>query len=343
MIVLARESRGMVQKELAVAADISQSNLSKIESGILEATDSNIQRLSIATGYPVEFFYQTDLVYGYGSSCIYHRKRQSLLVGEYRRLLAKVNLYRIQIGNLLRGIEMNATLRFERLDISEFGAPEHVARLTRGMWGVPPGPVADLTALIESAGGIVVRCDFETAKLDAFSQWSPGMPPLFFVNSAIPADRTRYTLAHEVGHVLMHHIPTLNLEREADEFAAEFLMPRKEVHPFLRPMSLERLAELKKYWKVSMASLARRARDLERITDSQYKRLVTQMSRLGFKTREPIMLPDETPSSLSRIVNVHLKEHGYSTSQLSERIRLNESEFIQNFLPIEDRPRFRVI
>ncbi len=59
------------------------------------------------------------------------------------------------------------------------------------------------------------------------------MPPLFFINVTIPADRVRFSLAHEIGHIVVHQLPTDDMEREADRFAAEFLMPESAVRPDL--------------------------------------------------------------------------------------------------------------
>ena len=51
---------------------------------------------------------------------------------------------------------------------------------------------------------MVISVDFETPRIDAISRWMPGLPPLFFVNKDIPKDRYRYSLTHELGHVVMH-------------------------------------------------------------------------------------------------------------------------------------------
>src|ERR1700730_1023199 len=103
-----------------------------------------------------------------------------------------------------------------------------IAGLLRRSWGIPNGPVENLTTAIEAAGGVVLRRSFGTSKIDAMSKWAPGEPPLFFINSEIPADRCRYTLAHEIGHIVMHQVPTPDMEGEADRFAEEFLMPEKD-------------------------------------------------------------------------------------------------------------------
>lgn len=89
---------------------------------------------------------------------------------------------------------------------------------------------------------------------------------------------------------------TAEIEREADEFAAELLMPEDEIYEDLRPFSLEKAARLKIEWKVSIAALARRARDLGVISESQYKRFCARLSALGYRIKEPIDLPEEEPS-----------------------------------------------
>src|SRR5205085_11537320 len=150
-------------------------------------------------------------------------------------------------------------------------------------WNLPPGPVQSLVSAIEDAAGVAFRCSFATRKVDAVSQWLPGLPPLFFVNSDIPGDRCRFTLAHELGHLIMHPIPTPDLDNEANRFAAEFLMPAKDIGPHLRPLSIQRLAAMKPYWKASMAAILRRAFDLNKVSVSTYRKLNTQISKYGLK------------------------------------------------------------
>ncbi|HZE62326.1 MAG TPA: XRE family transcriptional regulator, partial [Pyrinomonadaceae bacterium] len=209
MLVLARESRGIRQSELEKRLSVTQGKISKLESGLLQVTDDFLDTLADALHYPSEFFYQTDRVYGYGTTCIYHRKRQSLPSLELRRLIASLNVRRIQISRLLRGAEIEAENRFHRMDAEDYShdAPA-IARLLRRSWGLPSGPIENLTTAIEAAGGVVLRCSFGTNKIDAMSQWAPCEPPLFFINSEISADRCRYTLAHEIGHIVMHQIPS---------------------------------------------------------------------------------------------------------------------------------------
>ena len=73
------------------------------------------------------------------------------------------------------------------------------------------------------------------------------MPVLFFVNEEAPADRQRHTLAHELGHMVLH-TTTLKLddemECEADEFAGAFMLPAEEVRNQVGRFDLRHLANM---------------------------------------------------------------------------------------------------
>ena len=341
MLILARESRGMTQKALATKAEITQAQISKYESGVLEVPDERLDRIARALRYPVEFFFRSDQRYGHGSPCLYHRKRQSLPLGKQREIQATLNVRRLEVVSLLRGVEVESEVGFVRMDIEDYKSPEQIAQLVRKGWRLPLGPIQNLVRSIEYAGGIVLSGSFGTRKLDAISLRAPGQPPLFFVNNDLPGDRLRWTLAHEVGHVTMHTLPSPEQEREADLFAAELLMPEKEIKRDLYGLTFQKLGPLKYHWKVAMSSLIRRAQDLKQITPRQYKRFMTQMSTLGIRTNEPYPLAPEEPSVIGEVVNYHLQKYGYSVAELSKMVGLHEDEFRSLYL--RDKPRLRLV
>jgi Zn-dependent peptidase ImmA (M78 family) len=192
------------------------------------------------------------------------------------------------------------------------GTPEQIAQLVRASWQLPSGPINNLSAAIEGAGGIIVRYPFSNRKVDGISMWVTGMPPLFFLNENCPGDRDRWTLAHELGHVVMHRVPTPSIEEEADRFASELLMPAKVIRPELQNMTLARAASLKLKWRVSIAAIIRRAKDLGVITPSQYRYLCMEISKAGWRTREPNELPPEKGVNLQALIDMHQSDHGYS-------------------------------
>ena len=193
---------------------------------------------------------------------------------------------------------------------------------------MPSGPVANVTEVIEGAGGIVVLTDFGTPLLDAVSRYVPGLPPLFFGNQDSPADRTRLTLSHELGHIVMHRVPNSAMEGQATSFAAEFLMPARDIRHELEDLSLDRLVSLKLRWHVSMQALLRRAELLEQLTPRQARYLWMQIGRAGFRTREPVEadVPREVPTLLSEIVKTYRYRIGMSADDIADLIALNTHE-----------------
>jgi Zn-dependent peptidase ImmA (M78 family)/transcriptional regulator with XRE-family HTH domain len=342
LVTLIREYRGLTQGELAHAAGLSQGYVSKVEHEQLVPSDDAIEKMAAVLEWPIPFFFRTDQVYGFGTACMFHRKQASLPVHKLRSVQAKVNVLRIGLTPLLREIASDTAGRVPLMDVDAYeGGPPQIAQLVRAAWQLPLGPIANLTATLEVQGGIVYRVDFGTRQLDAVSHWSPDIPPLFFVNTTAPPDRIRYSLAHELGHVVMHAMPTPDMEAEANQFASEFLMPEREIRSMLGGLDLSRAAQLKAYWRVSMQALILRARDLGIISRQKASRLYMQMSSLGYRRVEPVALPVEEPTALRGVMDTHRQVHGFTIGDLAERVGLPESDFENHF--VADRPTLRAL
>ena len=331
MVILARESRGLTQEELAQALFVSQGRISKIENGMLDFVPPDLlNKLCKTLNYPKSFFYANEQIYGLGMHLVYHRIHRSFPGKLLTKVHAQTNIMRIGIFRLLRSASLKNNKMF-RADIDDYdGDIKAIAQAVRAAWLLPRGPIKNLTNAIENAGGIVVWCNFgPKALLDAISQWIPGFPPLFFVNANVPGDRLRFSLAHELGHVLMHRIPNPDMEKQANKFAAELLMPEEEIALSLRALTLSKLADRKLYWRVSMAALIMRAKDLKKITERQSSYFWSQMAKLGYKTCEPaeLEIPKEEPNILKQMIKTHLDELKYTIQDLCQLLILSPEEF----------------
>lgn len=329
MVVLGRESRGLTQSELAATVGISQARISKIEAGLLPLSGEMLKTLSSALEYPEHFFLQDEDLYGIDTSILFHRKRQTIAIKTLNKIHAMVNIRRIHVAKMLKAAEIEPAKRIPRFDIEEFdGQAEDVARAVRASWVLPRGPIQNVTKTIEDAGGIVIKCDFGTRMIDAISQWIVGLPPLFFVNSGVPGDRMRFSLAHELGHVIMHSTVNTDIEDQANRFAASFLMPADDIRHSLGEITVPKLAVLKPYWKVSMGALLKRAADLDKITERQERYIWMQFSKAGYRLREPAELdiPPEEPQLLNKLIDLHRTRLQYSITEFSHLIALREKE-----------------
>lgn len=328
MITLGRNIRKYSQKDLAEKINITQGKLSKIEAGLLKITESDINAISKALNFPCEFFSQNERIYGLGISIMYHRKKRALSIKDLKAIEGLAHLRHLQIKKLLEAVEIGS-INYESYDLEDGYTPEDIADDVRALWNLPAGPIFNVVELIEDNGGIVVPLSLDNNKIDALSLWSSSnMPPLFFINISMPMDRIRFTLCHELGHIFMHRTPNDNMEKEADRFAAEFLMPQRDIKKQLKSLSLEKLEALKIQWKVSMAALVYRAKELETITQNQAQYLFKKLATHGYKTREPKYLEPkyEEPHMLSEILKLYYEELRYSKSELSKLLFINKDE-----------------
>jgi Zn-dependent peptidase ImmA (M78 family) len=341
MLTLAREARGLTRVELQKRSGIPQSTITKIETEVRSFSDSDVDKFASALNYPASFFYRSEAQYGQGTVC-HHKKRQSTPITKLRQIHASINVMRMASFDLLRGVEISAENTVPRMEIDDYGSPQQIAQLTRQTWQLPLGPIKSMTAAIEAAGGIVIPADFGTEKLDALSQRPSGQPLFFFVSATAPGDRLRFSLAHELGHMIMHSAPSPNQEDEADEFAAEFLMPAREIEQHLTGLTMAKLGDLKRYWKVAMQALIYRAHYLGKITDRQRRSWFMRFNQLGYRKNEPVQIPREEPELLRRVLDFHRQEHGFSDSELSLAARMSEDEFREAF-GVREQPRLRLL
>ncbi|MDZ7829365.1 MAG: ImmA/IrrE family metallo-endopeptidase [Halofilum sp. (in: g-proteobacteria)] len=302
MITLARDLRGHSQGELAHKLGINQATLSKIEGGIVGPSEDLVPSIATCLDLPHSFFRQKFRIYSMGTHAYMYRKRQKMSAKSRKMIESTVNVLRHHIETLLRSMDIDSPLTIPQLPPDEYGAPEKIAEMVRAQWMAPNGPIQNMTELLEDAGVVIIRCDFGTRSMDATSIWLPGTQPLIFVNKELPGDRWRFTLAHELGHLVMHAIPTDQMEKEADYFAAAFLMPASDIRPDFNKPALKHFANnLKPYWKVSIASLIERAHQLGKISDNQRRYFHMNMNKYGIRDPEPNALPREHPTIPSTI------------------------------------------
>jgi Zn-dependent peptidase ImmA (M78 family) len=348
MLRLARQLRGLQQGEAAVGLGVPNVELSRIETGLKEPTDALLHAATTLFGVPSTFFRQTDTVYGAPVSV--HpmwRKKTDVPAPEVHRIVAELNIRIMHLRRLLEATDLDPARELPRFDSDSYGNdPAAIAELVRRFWQVPEGPIEDLTALVEDAGIVVAHSDFGGSEISGVTFSIAGMPPLVVLNSTQPADRMRFTLAHELGHIVMHKFPTPEMEREANEFASNFLLPTEDVKPYFvgRKVDLPLLAALKPQWRVSMASLVFAAKRAGALNEGQAQYIWKQFNIHKIKLREPPELDfaPEVPRIISELVSLHMSDLNYSLDDLATMLSMHGREIAQTYsidLPGDDNGR----
>ncbi len=323
-LVIARESAGVTQKRLAVELDIDQGNLSKIEQGLRDVPEDLLNKISDKLEFPIEFFYEP--IDAYSISTIYFRKHRSLPARYFTQFKSYLEIRRFHIEKLLSSVDVDLNLEYIEPDMERI-TPEEIARHYRYTWKVPEGRIDNLVDIIENNGIIILKIPFNHTKLDGLTFFTSNSYPIIYLNYNQPADRLNFSLAHELGHLIMHlnfrPNSDRNVELEAHRFASEFLMPEREIKPFLKIRSIEQLADLKKMWNVSMAALLYRAYELKVITENQFKYMNIKLVKAGYKKLEPLLgLIKHEPTLLNELLGDYLGTLNYTKDDLAQLLKV---------------------
>ncbi len=315
MLKLAREERGLSQKDLAQKIRVSQSDISKLEGGEKTPGKDLIAKIAAFFGYTEEFFSRPFMALP--SGLVFHRKRSALAATVRKRIVAEARARMLDLSIFAK----SAGIIPRKLPVREGRYPEEMARGVRIAWGIPKGPVDNLVETLERHRIAVLSFDFGTDLLDGFFMPPAERGSLYCIvinaSAAFPPDRRRFTLAHELGHLILHRDEfadedVTRQEGEANTFASEFLMPAEDIAgDFGEPLTFARLRELKAKWKVSMGALVKRAKSLGAITDFEEKRIWFLFSRYGYRKREPPMgLVEEKPQGVAWLAGEFAKSKG---------------------------------
>jgi Zn-dependent peptidase ImmA (M78 family)/transcriptional regulator with XRE-family HTH domain len=320
MIVLARETRGLTQQDLADKLNRPRANVSRLESGDTNVQHDTLLAISVATHYPPQFFTQQGKTIPVNLA---YRKRDKVHLKLLTPIEAKMNIIRRHVQFVTRALDKVAP-QLPIIEVTEDMTPSIIASVVKKKWNIANGVIENLTAFLEENGIIISSFDFGTERVDSRSMFTDDKHPIIFLNRSLLGDRLRYSLAYELGQLVMHTHSVVPQERdvakEANEFAAAFLMSEDHIKTdFGESITLNLLAKLKAKWKVSMISLLYRADDLGLITPNQKRYLIQQFNQQNIRRREPVELdvPIESPTLLKKLIKQYTSEYEISHQQMA--------------------------
>lgn len=331
-LLLARKLRGLTLADLSRQTGHNVQTLSRYENGRQEPSPESVERLATALSLPEGFFFRRE-VDGVPVDAVSFRaltktpafrRDQALAGGEVAVEIADwINAhFRVPSPNLLSvGLP----------DGSSLVAVEEAALRVRRHWELGSRPITNLLHLLESRGVRVFSLVQEVRDVDAFSFYRQGIPYIF-VDTGKTAERQRFDLAHELGHLIIHQgserVHGREAEKQADRFAAAFLMPREDIlGQRMRNASVERILAGRRRWRVSAMALTHRLRELGLLTEWGYRSCCVDLSNSGYRTSEPgSQLVAETSQMLEKVF-AHLRASGVGMRQIANDLHLTTREF----------------
>ncbi|MET9357407.1 XRE family transcriptional regulator [Streptomyces sp. NPDC006617] len=289
----ARELAGLSQTQLARESGLTSAAISQFESGAARPSPGTAGVLARVLAVPQEFF-RAAMVESHEG---FFRSLRRTSVSDRRRARA--------IAHVAHDLAVHASSaqRFcdgdvPVLPVSGLQAGraeiEEAAGRVRAAWGLPAGPVADVVGLLEAHGIAVIRLPLDNTDVDAFSLPFPDHPVIVLGTDKNDRARSRFDSAHELAHLVLHGEQiwgVKEVETQAHQFAAAFLMPAEDIHDQL-PTTVDwpALFALKRQWQVSLAALLMRARTLGRMSENTYLTAIKAASARGWRRTEPVPL-----------------------------------------------------
>ena len=346
MLSLAREARGFTQDELvSKIVNLSQGNYSRMEKGILPVPEDTLTSIAYVLDFPITFFYKAGSMAN--SVEYFYRKRVSTPKKELTKLEAKFDLIRLWFEDLLNEVEIS-DFKFPELKVEAMNTPEVIAGKIRTQANIPPGPVINLVGIMEKSGVAIYFLQNAPEKFDGTTILCRSGQRIIVVNSEIPNDRKRFTIAHELGHCVMHIPfssdldPYSDIEDEANAFASEFLMPASVIKRDLVALKYKDLSDLKNYWRVSKVALIKRAHTLGLINQSRYTHFMIEISRAGERRVEAHDVELDEPRVLNLIRNAFLEQLDYTTDSLANMLGMSMNDYSTFFHGIKSKVKLRI-
>ena len=332
---IARMWSNLSANQLADLTGFSRQTISMLENGkLMNPEFATVQKLSEKLGFPVTFFLEETKI-NLNESTTY-----------FRSLLTTNKKYRVEQEEKIKFIAivynmLSEYLEFEKVNLPRIptnATPQEAANILREYWGLGNRPIENIVYLAESNGLIVTDFETATGDVDAFSHkiTSDDMETYLigYSKNKRTAARIHFDVAHEIGHILLHNwredLECIDkeefkeIELQAHAFASAFLLPedefRKDVSPYAT--NLAYYTELKKTWKVSIAAMIRRAKDLDIITADDYSRLMRNMQKQGIRKIEPLddELVTAEPSLLRQAIKILFDQKVFTPNEFLEEL-----------------------
>ena len=325
----ARAYNKMTGEELAGLIGVKKQAISQFENKKAEPDYGTVCKMSEVLKFPVSFFYEKTVSGLVGNT--YFRAPFSSNKKDLNSQKIKTRYVAQIYGTLARYVD------FWPYNVPEFKDTQNissVAQRLRDYWGLGREPIQDMISLMERNGIIMSEFATDTKKIDAFYQYGEIRDSAYHcvvLGTEKPSFvRRQFSAAHELGHIVLHEKfndlddasreDFRKREDEANEFAAEFLLPKTAFLNDLKmyPNKLTHYVELKRKWRVSIAAMVMRAYNLEAINQNQYQYLMRQISKNGWRTEEPLddYIPLTHPKALRQAVNLIILNNVLSGQQL---------------------------
>ncbi len=331
----ARKALGLSLRDLASQVNVSHAAIKKYEDDKVVPSSEMLLKLANALKVRAEYFFRQ---VHKNLTKVQFRNHANVSKKHLTEIKAKI------LDHIERRVELEdlfPTPPFRKFQcpklpdlINDYVEIEGVADTVRKLWQLGFNPIADLIDALEENGIKILEVNnLLYPKFDGLSA-AINRIPIFVVGDQWSGDRQRFTLAHELGHLLLTDRLNRNLDLEkcCDRFAGAFLLPHDTIISILgerrKYIEPRELSLLKQEFGISMAAILHRAEDLQIISSLLYKELRSDFNEKGWTQIEPgTQYPREKTFIFEQMIFRALAEEYISESKAAELMHITIESF----------------
>lgn len=331
----ARQAHGLSLRALAEKVGVSAMMLSKYERAESVPSSDVLMALSDALGVRTEYFFRTASI---DLERIEHRNkhRWKLPKQAETKVLADVRDQLERWAELDKVTPAPWSVPFSLPkelpgQVGSLDGIEDVAIAVREHWNLGLNPITDLIDVLETHGIKVFTTRFDDPRFEGMSARA-GEHHVVVVGRQWPGDRQRFTLAHELGHLVLDErlVDDVDKEQAADRFAGAYLVPEPTVKDSLgarrRSLEVYELYLLKQEFGLSIGGWSYRALNVGVISKAAHKDFWRHLVREGWNKTEPgEPYPSEKPRLFEQTVYRALGEDLISESKAAALLSMSVS------------------
>jgi len=315
-----RMMKNLSQERLAQLVGLNKMAISNYETGKRTPDYTTIRKLSNALGISIGSLMsqhgdQLEIVHGaFRKHSSITRSKQELILGKADRYLGRL----FNVVAILGDAVLAPKPSFERKHAQSF---EEAGQYLRQILGLPSnGPIGNITDILENKGYIICPVDIDERHFSGNSGTVNGRPYIT-VNVRMPAERQRFTLIHELAHLVFIFDDDQDEEKMVDGIAGAFLLPESDILRELGPKRRDIRGDLRiiqHEYNVSMASIVMRAYQTNIITHATYELTMKWMNANGLRQDEHSGIEPEKTHLLEQLTLRAVSEEEIGISKAAE-------------------------
>ena len=217
--------------------------------------------------------------------------------------------------------------------VNDIWEADRAASILRNDWELGLNPIPNMAELMEERG---IKVLFRPL-MDSMGGFTAHVrrdseeeAPVIVVNATHGGERQRFTIAHEIGHLVLDVSPGIDEEKVAHRFAGAFLMPEEvmwaEIGKHRTALGWAELFKLKLMLGVSVQAITYRCKDLGIISPTLMDRMYSVFEEIGWRSppyKEEHPIPGEKSGRFERLCYRALAEGAISESKASELLEIS--------------------